>query len=259
MKYLSIVVIFSLIFSLFSCTANEEQKEHNSINSELSKDEEISFNAEASDSIAIVLADEVIAAHGGKQAWNNTRYIAWTFFGKRHLIWDKYSGLVRIEYPQEKSVYIINVKQDIGEVRLNNKPIIDSDSLSNYVERGKQIWVNDAYWLVFPFKLKDPGVQLSYLGQDTTQNGAQAEVISLKFQSVGFTPDNKYNAYIDPETKLILQWEYFQKASDSIPSLVRVWSDYAKYGELMLSAGRGERSLSNIAVSQKIDSVVFKF
>jgi hypothetical protein len=58
---------------------------------------------------------------------------------------------------------------------------------------------------------------------------------------------------------LISQWDYFSKATDSVPAISGVWSDYDNYNGLMLSSGRGERSLGNIAVSNKLDSAAFTF
>lgn len=225
---------------------------------ETTENDSISFNSSTSDPRAISLAEEVIAAHGGKAAWDNTRYIAWNFLGSRDLIWDKYTGLVRIDFPREESTYIINILQDTGQVMFRNK-LVEKDSLGFFVNRGRQMWVNDAYWLVFPFKLKDPGVQLHYFGVDTTKNGQAAELISLQFEDVGYTPENKYYAYIDPKSKMILQWDYFSKVSDSVPAISNVWTDYAQYGDLMLSSGRDQRRLSNIRVSQSIDTVTFEF
>ncbi|MEJ2086172.1 MAG: hypothetical protein P8Y44_10915, partial [Acidobacteriota bacterium] len=41
------------------------------------------FNAEASDDEAIVIADQVMEALGGRKAWDDTRYLTWNFFGRR--------------------------------------------------------------------------------------------------------------------------------------------------------------------------------
>jgi hypothetical protein len=49
------------------------------------------FNAAGSDAKAIALADKVIKNMGGYDAWNNTRYIAWTWRNQYH-IWDKFQN-----------------------------------------------------------------------------------------------------------------------------------------------------------------------
>ena len=76
------------------------------------------FNEAASDAKAIAIADEVMEALGGRKAWDDTRYIRWTFFGRRTLLWDKQTGNVRIDSPGDSSVYLVNVFDHTGKVML---------------------------------------------------------------------------------------------------------------------------------------------
>ena len=55
------------------------------------------FNAEGSDQKAITIEDSVMETMGGRQAWDNTRYLTWRFFGRRRHVWDKYTGDIRVE------------------------------------------------------------------------------------------------------------------------------------------------------------------
>ena len=44
-----------------------------------------------------------------------------------------------------------------------------------------------------PFKLKNSGVTLKYLGDTTaTKDGKPADVLQLTFEGMGVTPDNKH-------------------------------------------------------------------
>ncbi|MBK6267106.1 hypothetical protein JKA74_18825 [Marivirga sp. S37H4] len=248
----AILPILMVSFFLISCQ-EQKQKEQTVI-----QDNAV-FEPGNSDSQAIVLADKVIEAHGGMEKWNKIRYVSWNFLGARDLVWDKYTGLVRIDFPGAESQFIININEDTGQVRVKNKLIKEPDSLKNLIDRGKQIWVNDSYWLIFPFKLKDPGVRLDYIGKDTTLAGESAEVISLQFDSVGYTPKNKYKAYINPETYLIMQWDYFKNTNDSTASFSNLWSDYKDFEGIKLAAGRDERRLDNIQLSNELDTAVFEF
>jgi hypothetical protein len=255
MKYILFLISFTCLVSACQPDKKEANQQNVEINSEAST---AKFKAENSDSKAVALADKVIEAHGGQENWNNTHYIAWNFLGARDLVWDKYTGNVRIDFPGQQSTYLININEDTGRVKIGDRELTKSDSLDKYIERGKQIWVNDSYWLVFPFKFKDPGVQLQYLGPDTTKSGETAEVISLKFEEVGFTPQNKYHAYIHPENHKILQWDFYRNATDSAASFSNEWTNYQKHGDILLSSGRGERSLGNIKVAQKWDDSIFE-
>lgn len=215
------------------------------------------FRADASDAEAIALADSVMLAMGGRQAWDDTRYIGWNFFGARQLLWDKETRRVRIEVPNDFTVYLVDMDADTGRIMRYGEEVTNPDSVAHYVERAKQIWVNDSYWLLMPYKLKDSGVALTYAGQDTMQGGAQAEVVELQFENVGFTPQNKYRVYIDPQDHLVKQWAFYREASADTPSFITPWAGYQQYGNIRLSGDRGERGITDIAVYDELPDEAF--
>ncbi|MEM8897280.1 MAG: hypothetical protein AAGC85_04215 [Bacteroidota bacterium] len=215
------------------------------------------FNVEASDPKAIEIADKVMDAMGGRKAWDDTRHISWNFFGFRTLTWDKHKGNVRIDVPSDSSTYLYNLFTEAGRVKLNGEELTEPDSVTKYLERAKRIWINDAYWLVMPFKLKDSGVTLKYVGQDSTMAGVLSDVLSLTFEEVGVTPENKYLVYVDPETNLISQWDYYQDADQESTERMYPWNDYKPFGEILLSGDRGEseRGKREITDIRVVDSL----
>lgn len=215
------------------------------------------FNAAASDARAINIADSVMLAMGGRKAWDNTRFLQWEFFGRRTLLWDKSTGDVRVEIPADSAVYIVNIRDLSGSAREGNAVIENPDTLKNRLQRANSIWINDAYWLAMPFKLKDSGLTLKYLGQDTTQAGTPAYMLQLTFQEVGDTPENKYLVYVDTGSYLVRQWAYFPRAGDEEPAFVTPWDDYQQYGAILLSGNRGKRSLADIKVLENAPDGAF--
>ena len=136
--------------------------------------------------------------------------------------------------------------------------ITDPDTLSNFLKIGKSMWINDSYWLVMPFKLKDPGVILKYLRQDTTSEGQIAEIIELTFDTVGETPENKYEVYVDPKTNMVVEWAFYENAKDEEPKFRNPWKYYKKYGNILLSFHRGEGYyLGDIEVPEELPESVF--
>ncbi|MEQ8243478.1 hypothetical protein [Fulvivirga sp.] len=198
------------------------------------------FNEKESDVKALAWADAVMTAQGGRQQWDNTRFIQWNFFGRRDLIWDKQTGRVRIDAPNDSTTFLVNVLDETGKVLLRGKEIKDPDSLKNLVSTAKSIWINDSYWLVMPFKLKDSGVTLKYLREDTTAIGEMAHVLQLSFQEVGDTPENKYEVFITEKDSLVKQWAYFAQATQDSASAIWPWDNYKEYNGLMLSADRSD-------------------
>lgn len=199
------------------------------------------FNAKDSDAKAIAIADEVMQAMGGRQAWDETRMISWDFFKRRKLQWDKHAGTCRIEWLNKPQVITVNLNDGSGQVSLGGVAQTHPDTLAKYLDIGKKVWINDSYWLVMPFKLKDSGVTLKYLGASQTEAKEAADLLQLTFSGVGVTPDNKYHVWVDKKTRLVNQWAYFEKFGDENPVLVNAWSDYKRCGKILLSTGRGTR------------------
>ncbi|AMJ66271.1 hypothetical protein AXW84_13115 [Hymenobacter sp. PAMC 26628] len=52
----------------------------------------LACSANSADPKATAVADRVMTAMGGTDAWNNTRYLAWDFFRGQYQIWDKQTG-----------------------------------------------------------------------------------------------------------------------------------------------------------------------
>lgn len=215
------------------------------------------FNKTNSDQKAIEIANEVMAAMGGRKSWDETQYLVWNFFGRRKLYWDKHKGKVRIESFPDSTTYLINIFTGEGKVKRGDEVLEHPDSLALYTKKGKSIWINDAYWLVMPFKLKDSGVTLKYVGEDTTQTGANADVLQLTFEEVGDTPDNKYLVYVDQESKLVSQWDFFGNFQDEAPRFSTPWEDYQDYGPIKLSGGRGKSQLTEIGRFSIMPEAVF--
>lgn len=78
-------------------------------------------------------------------------------------------------------------------------------------------WVNDTYWLLAPFKLRDPGLTVTAGGRKTV-DGTEYETLELSYQGVGLTPGDKYTWYIDPKSKLLVRWDYRPNAEKTVSS-----------------------------------------
>ena len=215
------------------------------------------FDLEGSDPLAIVLADRVMSAMGGREAWDKTRYLKWNFFDRRYLLWDKVAGKVRIEIQKKDRVILLDLNKLTGKVFQEGIELSNPDSIAFYLSKGEKIWMNDSYWLLMPFKLKDTGVTLTYLREDMTQSGELSDVLKLTFENVGATPENAYWVWISKDQDLIKQWAYFKHFTDTLPQFVSPWDDYKKYGEILLATGRGWRNITDVAVLSSVPLNIF--
>ena len=247
-----LVTVLGIIF--FSCGKPETPVELTPLNPHAK-----GFNLEESDSLAIQWADACMQAMGGRKKWDSLKYVAWNFFGARDLVWDKNNGRVRIDFPRDSSIYLVNINTMKGMVWRNGVEITQPDSLSKYLSRAKSIWINDSYWLVMPFKLIDTGVNLKYVRSDTTASGQDAEVLQLTFDAVGDTPENKYEVYIDKADSLVKQWAYFRESSQDTASAIWPWDNYQLFNGLLLSTDRSDnKGPKNVRVYDELSDAVFE-
>jgi hypothetical protein len=204
------------------------------------------FDERGSDPRAVALADATLAAMGGRPAWDRTRYLTWRFFGKRLHVWDRYTGDVRIEYDERgggpHTVVLMNLDSGKGRAFRGGAEVTDPAALSALLKKGKEAWINDSYWLIMPYKLKDSGVTLRYRGQGQMDkaDGRPADILTLTFTGVGVTPQNKYDVYIARDTGLVEQWAYYENAAAEKPDFVTPWRKWRRYGEVLLSSDRGD-------------------
>ena len=195
------------------------------------------FNGEASDAKAIEIADAVMRSMGGRANWDQTRYLSWGF-GRDDQVWDKWAG--RFRFQRDSLIVLMNINTREGRAWENGQEITDPAALEERLTSAYRNWVNSSYWLIMPYKLKDSGVTLHYQGEGTMEDGRAAEIIGLTFENVGFTPQNRYDVYVDKETMLVGQWSYYRNASDAEPQFTRPWKNWQKHGAVMLSDHRGE-------------------
>ena len=202
------------------------------------------FDAAGSDARAVAVADRVMREMGGYENWKNARYFAWSFFGGQYQIWDKYTGDFHWEKDTLVANYNLNTKQ--GRVYSRGQDISASPTGQKVLDRMTGIWINNSYWLLMPFKLKDSGVTLTYKGEGKTMDGAAADVLQMTFKEVGVTPQNRYEVLVNRVTGLVEEWAYFAKAADAQPAFRRRWNEYARHGSLLLAAGRSDAKPSRL-------------
>jgi hypothetical protein len=242
----SLLVLFAAIVFFFLMACNSNPK----------KAATPPFDLAGSDAKAVALADSVMAACGGLENWQKTRFIKWICLGKRLNVWDKHTGNVRIE--SQVSLVLMNLHTKKGRAWKSTVELTEPDELKRAMDYGYEAWINDSYWLLLPFKLKDGGVTLKYLGEDTTRDGRPADMLSLTFKNVGVTPNNKYHVYVDKETRLLTQWTYFMDAADEHQRFTMPWANYQKYGSILLSDDRGTKKHAGLAVYDELPAYVFE-
>lgn len=207
------------------------------------------------------VADAVLARLGGAEAWSRTRYLTWNFFGARRHLWDRATGLLRIEGEDRAEgpfVVLMNVHTRAGEVSIGGVRAVDPEVHRTWSDRGYRWFINDSYWLLMPYKLRDPGVRLRFMGEGTFDGTDRlADILELTFDGVGVTPQNRYLVYVDRASRLVVRWDFFRTATDEAPAFTLPWTGWRRIGGILLSGGRGERDLTDLGVPESVPAAAF--
>ncbi|WP_221032331.1 hypothetical protein [Actomonas aquatica] len=213
------------------------------------------FNLAGSDAQAIAIADATMEAMGGREAWDMTRHLTWRFFGGRRHVWDKFTNNHRFE--NGDLTVLMNLDSEQGRAWRAGTEITDAAELQEVLQKTKSAWINDSYWLVMPYKLKDSGVTLTYVGEQPNSAGAPCDVLQLTFANVGRTPDNKYHVFVDQQTHLVSEWTIWFDAAKDEPRSLGPWTDWQRFGDILLAPGHGERSHTEIGVFDELPASVY--
>lgn len=222
--------------------------------------------AQNADPEARAIAEAVMERMGGQEAWDNTRYLAWNFFGGRQHYWDKWTGDVRIEIPEDEnragertpaSLILMNLDSRLGRAWVDGVEVTDPERLEEMIERGWRTWVNDAYWMFMPYKLLDPGVNLRYVGEEIMADDREADVLELTFEGVGVTPQNRYLVYVAKDSGLVEQWSYFANREDAEPGFTMPWAGWRRFGEIMIATDHGRGADWDIQVYEQVPEGLF--
>lgn len=207
---------------------------------------------------ANAIVEEMLAAMGGIQNYNNIHYLEWEFTSRK-LYWNKWTGDVRVENPKAKQVILVNVNTLKGKAFENGVLVTNSKKSAEMLQQAKEWWINDSYWLVMPWKLQDAGVKLTYIKEAKLPDGKSASILQLTFSSVGVTPNNKYWVYVEKDSHLIKQWAYYKNFDDKEPTFLKPWDDYKKVGSVLLSYDRVNEEVGpkKVVAKSKYDSALF--
>src|SRR5579864_139924 len=181
-------------------------------------------------------AAEKIAKAYGLDSWGQIEAIRYTFnidlsaFKlkiSRSWVWEPKADRVTYEGKDKagnplKATYVRS--------QLSSQP----ENVQKEIDPG---FVNDQYWLVFPFqaswdtgaKVEDKGMQKLPLG------GGTARLVSVKYPSdVGYTPGDTWDLYLGPDNR-VKQMAFHHGGSTKPSVVLATWAGYKQAGPLLIS------------------------
>jgi hypothetical protein len=98
-------------------------------------------------------------------------------------------------------------------------------------------FINDQYWLIFPFHLvwdKDITVRIDPEKGKFPISGKMGRMVSVVYPQVGgYTPGDRYDLFLDDDN-LIAEWIY-RRGGSEVPTVSAAWEDNRRVGPITLS------------------------
>lgn len=174
------------------------------------------------------LLEKCLQAHGGLAAWKS-------FEGLEYTLDDNGKMVYQLTHLRDRRAYLKSKKYEVGFDGEVAWALPDAKEVSG---KSAAFYYNlDFYFIGIPFLLKDPGVHTSYEGKAVVGE-KEYESLKVTFGSeVGYTPEDVYYLYLDPETYVlrILTYSisYFDRENAGINS-AKVYSDYKNVQGLLM-------------------------
>lgn len=116
------------------------------------------------------------------EAYKKTRYIEWSFRGRRSYKWDKQKNIVELNGINKIILSLDNMTD--SKILIKGKEGFEDKS--RIINRALATFNNDSFWLVAPHKLFEPGIIRSIVNIDGK------EALKVKYTTGGTTPGDSY-------------------------------------------------------------------
>ncbi|CAL2103151.1 conserved protein of unknown function [Tenacibaculum sp. 190130A14a] len=136
---------------------------------------------------ADIVANRILKAIN-HEAYKNTRFLEWSFGGRRSYKWDKTKHIVDVSWDSIRvNLHPNNLNK--STVFVHEQPLEKADT--SLVNRAERLFNNDSFWLVAPHKLFEPGILRSIKMVDNK------EALLVKYTVGGTTPGDSYLWILD--------------------------------------------------------------
>ena len=135
------------------------------------------------------LANKILTAVNYK-GWTKVGAVKWSFRGNHHFLWDKQRNLVEIRWDDYK--VLLNPETQTG-LAYENEVLVADEETESLLQKAWSYFANDSFWLVAPFKLRDPGTKRELVKTD------RGDALLVTYQSGGVTPGDSYLWIVDDE------------------------------------------------------------
>lgn len=156
-------------------------------------------------------------------AWENLDAIAWSYPLGHDYMWDKRANLLSVSW--DEYTVLLNPENKEGIV-YNGKTEITKNK-REYINQAFEYFANDSFWLIAPFKARDPGTTRSvvkYKGSDA---------LLVQYSAGGVTPGDSY-LWILNEDFMPVAWKFWASIVP-VGGLKFTWENWQDVGGAKIS------------------------
>lgn len=190
-------------------------------NSNSSKEKNISEKEEITELTYI----EKLANANGFENWNEVKEIAFSFN-------------VNNQGKEFKREWRWQVKEDMVYMKVEGEEV-GTQLNENPDQQIHQAFINDLYWLLFPFQLMWTDGYDHEINEKVISPFYEKELTELVInfkEEGGYNPGDTYKLYINEDFK-IEEWSFFPSGSEE-PRIINAWDNYKTYEGISISTDR---------------------
>lgn len=135
----------------------------------------------------------------GAEAWDETRYVQWTFAGRNSYKWDRSKSNVIVSW--EDVEVIMDTRDRTGRVLVNGQ-VKNEEEAERFLDKAWSNYCNDSFWLITPLKAMDKGSKRELV---ETEDGP---ALLVTYDQGGVTPGDSFLWYMN---------------DDGLPYAYRMW------------------------------------
>ncbi|MEQ8807825.1 MAG: hypothetical protein RIE59_02055 [Imperialibacter sp.] len=161
------------------------------------------------------------------EAYQQIKILSWTFAGRHHYVWDKQENTVTVHWDDVEVEFSPDTFD--GSAIEKGKPF-DGDELHDAIQTAWTYFANDSFWLVAPFKARDPGTERRLV------ETADGPALLVTYTSGGVTPGDSYLWLLDENFKP-RAWKLWVKIIP-IGGVEISWENWQNYEGAWLASSR---------------------
>jgi hypothetical protein len=178
------------------------------------------YSPQKADSLAVKVMQSL-----GKEAWDSTDYVSWSFPGGHHYEWFKSKDSVIVQWKEYRAE--INLDNQSGVVYENDK-LVANEKQAKLTQKAITFFNNDSFWLSAHFKMMDEGTSRELVDLKDDLKG-----LKVSYSSGGSTPGDTYLWII----------------KDNLPIAWKMWVSIIPFGGVKTTWEDWKRTQNGVSIA----------